>query len=94
MKLLSVKKSTAKNKKFTATFKDGDREKKVHFGHSDYTDYTKGATDEQRKSYRARHSSGATAKPDTPNALSYYILWGNSRTLASNLKSFKNKYNL
>lgn len=94
MKLLSVKKSTAKGKKWTATFKEGEKEKMVHFGATGYTDYTKGATDEQRKSYRARHRSGATARPDTANALSYYILWGDSRSLASNLKSFKNKYNL
>ena len=94
MKLLSVKKSTAKGKKWTATFKEGEKEKMVHFGATGYTDYTKGATDEQRKSYRARHRSGATARPDSANALSYYILWGDSRSLASNLKSFKNKYNL
>ena len=94
MKLVSVKKSTAKNKKFTATFKDGDREKKVHFGHSDYLDYTKGASDEQRKSYRARHASGRTSNPDTPNALSYWLLWGESKSLASNIKAFKKKYNL
>ena len=94
MKLLSVKKSTAKNKKWTATFEDGEKTKKVHFGATGYTDYTKDATDEQRKSYRARHASGRTAKPDTPNALSYWLLWGDSKSLASNLKSFKNKYNL
>ena len=94
MKLVSVKKSTAKNKKFTAIFSDDGREKKVHFGGQGFTDYTKGATDQQRRSYRARHASGKTAKPDTPNALSYYLLWGNSRSLASNLKAFKNKYNL
>ena len=94
MKLVSVKKSTAKNKKFTATFSDNGREKKVHFGHSDFLDYTKGATDQQRKSYRARHSSGATAKPDSANALSYWLLWGESKNLASNIKAFKKKYNL
>jgi hypothetical protein len=94
MKLLSVKKSTAKGKKWTATFKEGDKEKIVHFGATGYTDYTKGATDEQRKSYRARHKSGATAAPNTPNALSYHILWGDSKSLATNLSTFKKKYNL
>jgi hypothetical protein len=94
MKLLSVKKSNAKGKKWVATFQDGEKTKKVNFGASGYTDYTKGATEEQRKSYRARHSSGATAKPDTPNALSYYILWGDSKSLATNLSTFKKKYNL
>jgi hypothetical protein len=94
MKLLSVKKSTAKNKKWTATFEDGEKTKKVHFGHSDYQDFTMHKDETRRKSYRARHASGRTAKPDTPNALSYWLLWGNSTSLASNIKSFKNKYNL
>lgn len=94
MKLLSVNKSNAKGKKWTATFKVGEKTTKVNFGATGFTDYTKGATDEQRKSYRARHSSGATAKPNSPNALSYYILWGDSRSLASNIKAFKKKYNL
>ena len=49
---------------------------------------------QQRKSYLARHASGKTAKPDTPNALSYYILWGSSRSRQSNIDSFKKKYNL
>ncbi len=94
MKLLSVKKSTAKGKKWTATFQNGEKTKKVNFGATGYTDYTKGATDEQRKSYRARHKSGATAAPDTPNALSYNILWGSSKSFSSNLSTFKKKYNL
>jgi hypothetical protein len=102
MKLEKVIKSDAKGKKWTAIFcmckgesccKDNDK-KKVHFGATGYTDYTIGATEEQRKSYRARHASGKTAKPDTANALSYYILWGDSRSRQTNINSFKKKYNL
>jgi len=94
MKLLSIKKSTAKGKKWTATFQDGDKTRIRHFGATGYKDYTKGATDEQRKAYRARHASGATAKADSPNALSYHILWGSSKSLATNISAFKKKYNL
>jgi hypothetical protein len=102
MKLEKVIKSDAKGKKFTAIFCmckgeskccDNDK-KKVHFGATGYTDYTIGATEEQRKSYLARHASGKTAKPDTPNALSYYILWGNSKSRQTNINTFKKKYNL
>ena len=101
MKLEKVVKSDAKNKKFTAIFCmckgeskccDNDK-KKVHFGATGYTDYTIGATEEQRKSYRARHASGKTAKPDTANALSYYILW-NTRSRTKNIELFKKKFNL
>ena len=102
MKLEKVVKSDAKGKKFTAVFCmckgeskccDNDK-KKVHFGAEGMDDYTLGATEEQRKSYLARHASGKTAKPDTPNALSYYILWGNSRSRQTNINTFKKKYNL
>ena len=102
MKLEKVIKSDAKGKKWTAYFcmckgesKCCDsKKKKVHFGATGYDDYTIGATEEQRKSYRARHASGKTAKPDTANALSYYILWGDSRSRQTNINSFKKKFNL
>jgi len=99
MKLERVVKSDAKGKKYSAIFckdsscKDSDK-KKVHFGAKGYLDYTIGATDSQRKSYLARHASGKTSKPDTPNALSYYILWGDSTSLQQNIKNYKKKYNL
>ena len=93
MKLLSVKKSTAKGKKWTALFdKDGEK-KLIHFGASGYLDYTIGATDKQRTAYLARHSSGKNASPDTPNALSYYILW-NTTSRTKNIELFKKKYNV
>jgi hypothetical protein len=101
MKLEKVVKSDAKGKKWTGIFCmckgeskccTGDK-KKVHFGATGYTDYTIGATEEQRKSYLARHASGKTAKPDTANALSYYILW-NTRSRTKNIELFKKKFNL
>jgi hypothetical protein len=101
MKLEKVVKSDAKGKKWTGIFCmckgeskccDNDK-KKVHFGATGFLDYTIGATEEQRKSYRARHASGKTAKPDTANALSYYILW-NTRSRTKNIELFKKKFNL
>ena len=94
MKLLSIKKSDAKGKKWTATYDINGKEKVVQFGATGYTDYTLGATDIQRKSYRARHASGATAPADSANALSYHILWGDSRSRATNITAFKKKYNV
>lgn len=95
MKLLSIKKSTAKGKKWTATFQDGENTKKiVHFGATGYLDYTIGATDKQRDNYRIRHSSGKTAKADTANALSYYVLWGDSKSRIKNIEDYKKKYNV
>jgi len=102
MKLLKIVKSTSKNKKWTAIFclckgetKCCDKErKKIHFGDSRYEDYTQHKDVDRRKNYRSRHASGKTAKPDTADALSYYILWGDSTNLNENINSFKKKYNL
>tara|TARA_R110002012_G_scaffold265836_1_gene449247 strand:- start:156 stop:437 length:282 start_codon:yes stop_codon:yes gene_type:complete len=93
MKLKSITKSNAKNKKFTATFIKDGKEKVVQFGDNRYKDFSIGATEEQRKSYRARHSSGANAPADTANALSFHILW-NTRSRAKNIEIFKRKYNV
>ncbi len=94
MKLKSITKSTAKGKKWKAIFIKDGKEKTINFGATGYTDYTLGATEEQRTAYKARHSSGASAPADTANALSYHILWGNSRSRASNITAFKRKYNV
>ena len=101
MKLISVKKSTRDRKKWMAEFCEckgescckKEERKVVHFGQENADDYTIGATDQQRENYRARHASGKTAKPDTADALSYYILW-NSKSRTKNIKDYKKKFNL
>ena len=90
MKLLSVKRSTRKDKKWMAEF---DTDKVVHFGARGMDDYTLTKDKDQRERYRARHASGKTAKPDTADALAYYLLW-NKPTLQESIKEFKKKYNI
>ena len=94
MKFLGIQRSANKNKKYVASFDLGDKTKKVHFGHSSYEDYTTHHDKQRRENYRSRHHTGKDANPDTPNALSYHLLWGNSTSIRENIKSFKNKYNL
>ena len=90
MKLLSVKKSTRKDKKLMAEFDTG---KIIHFGARGMDDYTLTKDKDQRERYRARHASGKTAKPDTADALAYYLLW-NKPTLQESIKQYKKKYNV
>ena len=90
MKLLSVKKSTRKDKKWMAEF---DTDKVVHFGARGMDDYTLTKDKDQRERYRSRHASGKTAKPDTADALAYYLLW-NKPTLQESIKQYKKKYNV
>ena len=103
--LMSIKPSTAKDKRYTATFckcekKDqckGGNHKIIQFGQDTATTYVDGASEAKKKSYLARHSKSPGEqwdKPMTAGSLSRYLLWGASRSLRENIKSFKNKFNL
>ena len=95
VKLISIRSSKNPDKKWTAIFKlDSGKEKKVRFGQKGATDYTVGASLTQRKSYRARHSVDNLHDPMSAGALSYYILWGDSRNMNSNIQTYKRKFNI
>jgi len=102
MKLIDVKKSNRKNKKWVAEFcmcegsskcKPNER-KFVHFGDSQHSDYTIHKDKERREAYRKRSFVGKNAPADTAAALAYHLLWGDSTSLKENIKSFKNLYNI
>lgn len=100
MKLLSVKRSEKSGKKYVATFCKCPGEtkcpinerKRVHFGASGYEDYTTHHDKERRERYRTRHAKEKDQDADTPGALSYWILWGDSTSLRANIKAFKIKF--
>jgi hypothetical protein len=82
--------STDGKTKWIASFANG---KKVRFGATGYLDYTIGATPEQRRLYLARHEKDLkTNDPHRPGYLSYYILWGPSRSMASNIKAYNKRF--
>tara|TARA_R110002072_G_scaffold300391_1_gene477867 strand:+ start:449 stop:748 length:300 start_codon:yes stop_codon:yes gene_type:complete len=92
---MDIKKSTAKGKKWTAVFSepDGKKIKTTQFGGKGFLDYTIGASEEQRRAYKARHGN-MLKKTDSKSAshLSYYLLWGESRSLASNISAYKKRF--
>jgi len=91
-----VEKGTGKNKKWKAIFYDGDKKiKTTQFGDSRYEDYTQHKDKKRRDKYRARHK-GTLEKTDymSPSHLSYYILWGQSAALKTNINKYKKKFNL
>jgi len=100
MKLLSVVPSTKSGKKLMATFEtDAGRTRTVHFGAKQngkpMDDYTITHDKEQRERYRTRHAKDLqTEDPSRAGFLSYYILWGDSTSRATNIASFKRKFNL
>ena len=60
------------------------------------SDYTKHKDPKRKKLYIQRHSGMGEhwQKPDTPGALSRWILWGNSTSIKKNLKTFKRKFHV
>jgi hypothetical protein len=93
---VKISKSDKKDKKLKAVFtRDNGRTKTVHFGQAGADDYTITKDKEQRKRYRARHQKDLkTGDYMRPGYLSYYVLWGDSSSLASNIKSYKKRFNL
>ena len=76
--------------KWVAYFSDGRR---TRFGAQGYTDYTQGATEQRRQLYRARHKKDlATHDPYRAGYLSYYILWGPSRSREENLRRYNKAF--
>lgn len=100
MRLIEIKKSTRADKKWMAVFCNCTGETKckpkdrdiIHFGASGYQDYTIHKDKERRRLYRIRHDKEKNQKPNTPGALSYHILWGNSTSFDENVSTFKNKF--
>ena len=96
VKLQSITESDKPGKKLKATFlQDTGRTKTVHFGASGMDDYTKTHDKEQRDRYRTRHAKDLqTGDPTKAGFLSYYVLWGDSTSRATNIAAYKKRFNL
>jgi hypothetical protein len=97
MTKMMIKKSTKLEKDYMAIFTErpNGRNKTVHFGDSKMSDYVSGATKEQRERYRKRHQKDLrTNDPERAGYLSYYILWGESKSIRKNIESYKRRFNL
>jgi len=93
MKLISIKKAP-KPHKLVATFQDNNRTYQVKFGADGYSDYTMHKDEERKQRYLARHKANENwNKPDTPGALSRWVLW-NLPTLKASIQDFKTRFNL
>jgi len=101
MKLLEIKHSNRKGKKYTAVFEmDNGRKKSVAFGSagmSDFTLYSKGDkvhAEERKRLYLMRHKEHENwSDPTSPGSLSRYILW-NKPTFEASLADYKKRFNL
>jgi hypothetical protein len=96
MKLIKLVKLKTGVKKYQAIFKKPDgKEKKTSFGARGYDDYTIKKDKVQRERYRKRHTKDLKTKdPTRAGYLSFYILWGDSTSIQTNLKAYKKRFNL
>jgi len=96
MKLLSVQPSTKPEKKLMAIFQnENGRKKTTHFGQATADDYTKTHDKAQRDRYRTRHAKDLqTGDATKAGHLSYYLLWGDSTSLQTNISAYKKRFNL
>lgn len=98
MKLISVTPNTnsMRNEKFIAIFEKPDGKKVIRrFGVKGSTTYVDGATENQKENYRARHARDI--RNDDPAAkgnLSFFLSWGNSRNLETNIHEYKKRFNV
>jgi len=76
--------------KWEALFKDGTTTK---FGASGSNDYTLTGDKEARRLYRIRHRKDLDTKdPQRAGYLSYYLLWGESTSMARNVRAFNTMF--
>ena len=96
MKLLSITASEKPEKKLKAVFEtESGRTKTIHFGAKGMDDYTITKDKEQRDRYLQRHRANEQwSKPDSAGALSRWVLWGDSTSRATNIASFKRRFNV
>ena len=93
MTKLQITKSDKELKKYKTVFtKDDGKTKTIHFGANGYEDYTQHHDKKRRDLYRNRHEKDLKGDPMRAGYLSYYILWGDSTSLQTNIKAFKIKF--
>tara|TARA_R110001599_G_C11734979_1_gene607191 strand:+ start:33 stop:335 length:303 start_codon:yes stop_codon:yes gene_type:complete len=92
-----IKKSDKPKKKYYALFTDSEsgRTKRSYFGAAGATDYLLSKEKDRRARYRSRHKKDLqTNDPTRAGYLSYYLLWGDSTSLRTNLSAYKKRFNL
>jgi hypothetical protein len=87
---MRLERATDGTHKYVAIFSDG---KTTKFGASGMKDYTLTGDEERRRLYRIRHKKDLDTKdPRRAGFLSYYILWGESTSIAENLRQYKSRF--
>ena len=97
IKLESVKTSTKSGKKWNFTFKNKNTGRKftTSVGDSSAEDYTMHHNKTRRTHYLNRHEKDLrTGDPTRAGYISYYVLWGPSKSFEENLRLYKKRFGL
>lgn len=94
MKLISLKPSNRKGKKYVAVIVDGQTQHTIHFGADGYTDFTINKSEATKAAYLARHSVREDwNNPLTAGFWSRWILW-NKPTISESLADVRRRFSL
>jgi len=95
MRFKTLRRSRNPEKKWDAVFEKDGKEKVVAFGARGYSDFTKHKDVTRKARYIKRHSGMGEHwnKPDTPGALSRWILW-NKPSLKGSLRDFRKRFDI
>jgi len=92
---IALKKYTGSlGKKYTFIYKDDNKGRIIHFGSESSQTFVEGATKEKREAYIARHKVNENWNEINPGSLSRFILWGDSRSIRTNLENYKKRFKL
>lgn len=90
-----IEKATDNKHKFVGVFTDDGKETRVPFGAKGMSDYTLHKDPARRRLYLMRHRARENwNSPKTAGSLSRWILWGDSTSLQTNLRNFKQRFSL
>jgi len=91
---VKISDSDRSGKKLKAVFtRENGRTKTVHFGQAGAPDYTLTGDKSRRKAYRDRHRKDLnTGDSMRAGYLSYYVLWGESKSRQVNIRNYKKRF--
>ena len=99
IEIVDVKPSSRESKRFQASLNIDGKEKIIHFGQKGGSTFIDHADTKKRDNYRARHLAsireGKYIRDLTPTAatLAFWLLWGDSISLISNIRALQKKWN-
>jgi hypothetical protein len=94
MRIISLKPSDRKGKKYTVVMEANKRNHTIHFGAKGYTDYTINKSDAKKQAYLARHSATEDwSDPLTAGFWSRWLLW-NKLTIRESLADIRRRFGI